>query len=146
MAVSELQARHVIHLTKLARCKPPADRRPMPRGGHHSGMSFVVRGTDTFMAGTSWVLVAAAVVAIISVGVVVAVRRGRRVEASEEHAVLDWCVAHGHAYAIHNTGWRCGVCGNYVARREGERYGRPEDGLVDRRRTDRTAAREDRAA
>ena len=33
IAVSELQARRVTYLTKLACCKPPADRRPTLRGG-----------------------------------------------------------------------------------------------------------------
>jgi hypothetical protein len=104
-------------------------------------MSYLARGTDTFMAGTFWVLLATGVAVVISIIVGIAVRRARTAEVSaQEHAVLDWCVAHGHSYAIHNTGWRCGVCGNYVARREGERYGPPEAGYVDRRRADRSAA------
>ena len=71
----------------------------------------------------------------------IAVRKARRVPmVSHEHAVLAWCVAHGHAYQIHDTGWRCGACGNFVARRKGEHYGRPEEGFIDRRRQDRVAA------
>lgn len=104
-------------------------------------MSILARGTDLFVTGTSWVLLAAAVAAAISIGIGIVVHRARKVETSaQDHPVLEWCVAHGHAYAIHHTGWRCGVCGNYVARREGELYGRPEEGRVDRRREDRPAA------
>ena len=96
------------------------------------------------MAGTFWVLLAVAVVAVVGIVAGGAVRRAWGVQrVSHEHAVLTWCTRNGHAYGIHGTGWRCGSCGNYVARHEGERYGRTEDGRIDRRRVDR---REDRVA
>jgi len=104
-------------------------------------MSFFTRAPSLFLTAPSWVVLAVAVAAVIAFVVGIAVRKARRVHGvSHEHAVLSWCAAHGHAYAIHDTGWRCGACGNYVARREGEHYGRPEEGLIERRRHDRVAA------
>jgi len=104
-------------------------------------MSFFTRAPSLFLTAPSWVVLAVAVAAVIAFVVGIAVHKARRVQGvSHEHAVLSWCAAHGHAYAIHDTGWRCGACGNYVARREGEHYGRPEEGLIERRRHDRLAA------
>ena len=104
-------------------------------------MSFFTRAPSLFLTAPSWVVLAVAVAAVIAFVVGIAVRKARMVQGvSHEHAVLSWCAAHGHAYAIHDTGWRCGACGNYVARREGEHYGRPEEGLIERRRHDRVAA------
>ena len=107
-------------------------------------MSFFAQATDVFARIPSWALLGVAVTFVTGVVIriaVVKVRKARKANSSaHEHAVLGWCAAHGHAYGIHNTGWRCGVCGNYVARREGERYGRPEEGFVDRRREERRAA------
>lgn len=92
-------------------------------------------------AAALWLGLAVAVAAVIGIVVRRAVIKSRRAKgALEKHAVLAWCAAHGHAYRINNTGWRCAACGNYVARREGERYGRPEEGCIDRRRKDRAAA------
>lgn len=44
------------------------------------------------------------------------------------------CASNGHAYRIHDTAWRCGNCGNHVARRDGELYGLAADGRTERRR------------
>ena len=104
-------------------------------------MSFLTQAIDFFVAAAWWLGLAVAVAAVIGIVVRRAVIKSRKARArSQEHAVLDWCAAHGHAYQSNQTGWRCGVCGNYVARREGERYGRPEEGCIDRRRRDRSAA------
>jgi len=104
-------------------------------------MSFFTRAPSLLLAAPSWVVMAVAVAGVIGIGVRIAVIKARKAQvAPQPHAVLTWCVAHGHAYQIHDTGWRCGACGNYVARREGEHYGRPEEGLIDRRRHDRLAA------
>jgi hypothetical protein len=104
-------------------------------------MSLFAPAPSLFLAAPSWVVLAVAVAAVIAIVVGIVVRKARRVHVvSHEHAVLSWCATHGHAYAIHDSGWRCGVCGNYVARREGEHYGRPEEGLIERRRQDRPAA------
>jgi hypothetical protein len=47
------------------------------------------------------------------------------------------CAGGGHTYRVHETGWRCAMCGNHVSRREGELYGLAEDGRVERRREPR---------
>ncbi|MEO6142455.1 MAG: hypothetical protein ABIP19_00595 [Dermatophilaceae bacterium] len=107
-------------------------------------MSILSQATDVFMAALIWVLPVVGVVAVIGIALRIAVIRARKARkaksAEHEHAVLTWCVAHGHAYAVHGSGLQCGVCGNYVARRDGELYGAPEEGRVDRRRVDRHAA------
>ena len=104
-------------------------------------MSFFTRATSLLFAAPPWVVLAGAAAAVIAIVVGIAVIKARRVQpAPEPHAVLSWCAAHGHAYQIHGTGWQCGACGNYVPRREGEQYGRPEEGFVERRRHDRVAA------
>ena len=104
-------------------------------------MSFFTRASSLFLAVPSWVVLAVAMAGIIALRVRIAVIKARKARlAPQPHAVLSWCAAHGHAYQMHDTGWRCGACGNYVARREGERYGRPEEGFIERRRQDRRAA------
>lgn len=104
-------------------------------------MSFFTRASSLFLAAPAWVVLSVAAAAVIAIVVGVAVLKARRVQvAPQPHAVLSWCAAHGHAYQMHDTGWRCGACGNYVARAEGQRYGRPEEGFIERRRHDRLAA------
>lgn len=107
-------------------------------------MSILSQATDFFQAVPIWVLPVVGVAAVIGIGfrfAVVRARKARKAKGSgHEHAVLTWCVAHGHAYAVHEGGLQCGVCGNYVARRDGELYGAPEEGRVDRRREVRHAA------
>jgi len=44
------------------------------------------------------------------------------------------CAAHGHNYQTYETGYRCATCGNHVSSREGELYGRTQDGRHERRR------------
>ena len=99
------------------------------------------QATDLFAAVPMWVLPVVGVAAVIGIGCCAAVIRARKARtvkgSAHEHAVLSWCVTHGHAYVMHNTGWRCDVCGNHVARRDGELYGPIEEGGVDRRREDR---------
>ena len=87
------------------------------------------------------------VVAVLMVGVVVAgIAIFRSVAARKARAALDAkgvrhveqaCASGGHKYAVHETGWRCVVCGNHVPRQEGELYGPAEDGRIDRRREPR---------
>jgi hypothetical protein len=104
-------------------------------------MSFFTRASSLILSAPSWVVLAVAVAGLIGIRVRIAVIKARKARrAPRPHAVLTWCVAHGHAYEMHINGWRCGACGNYVARREGEHYGRPEEGFIDRRRHDRLAA------
>jgi hypothetical protein len=106
-------------------------------------MSFFTRASSLLLSAPSWVVlaVAVAVVGVIGIRVRIAVIKARKAQAAPQpHAVLTWCVANGHAYQMHDTWWRCGACGNYVARREGEHYGPPEEGVIDRRREDRRAA------
>jgi len=104
-------------------------------------MSFFTRASSLILSAPSWVVLAVAVAGLIGLRVRIAVIKARKARLlPQPHAVLSWCAAHGHAYAIHGTGWQCGACGNYVARREGEHYGRPEEGFVERRRHDRLAA------
>ena len=104
-------------------------------------MSFFARVSSLFLAAPAWVILGFAGAAVIATVVGIAVREARKAQpAPQPHPVLTWCMAHGHAYQMHDTGWRCGACGNYVARREGEHYGRPEEGFVERRREDRPAA------
>jgi hypothetical protein len=47
------------------------------------------------------------------------------------------CAAGGHSYQVYDTGYRCATCGNHVSSREGELYGRAEDGRHERRREPR---------
>ena len=47
------------------------------------------------------------------------------------------CKVSGHTYAHYDTGWRCSICGNHVARREGELYGLVSEGRHERRREPR---------
>ena len=103
-------------------------------------MSFSTRALNLFLANPLWVVMAVAAAIVIGMSIRTAVVKTRKAPVAQEHAVLTWCAAHGHAYAIHDTGWRCGACGNHAPRREGERYGRREEGFVDRRRHDRLAA------
>ncbi len=53
------------------------------------------------------------------------------------HEIDHICAIEGHTYQTFHTGWRCGRCGNYIARREGELYGPAEEGLLERRREPR---------
>lgn len=86
-------------------------------------------------------------VAVLAFSVVVAVVLIRSVAASKARAaalaakvvrrVDQGCSSGGHKYAVHETGWRCLVCGNHVPRKEGELYGPAEDGRIDRRREPR---------
>lgn len=53
------------------------------------------------------------------------------------HEINHICAIEGHAYQTFRAGWRCGRCGNYVARREGELYGPAGEGRLERRREPR---------
>lgn len=91
----------------------------------------------------AWGFAALGLDALIGIGFCLSVLKpgnARKAKVSPQYPVSTWCADHGHGYAIHNTGWRCGVCGNYVAGRDGELYGPPEQGRIDRRREDRHAA------
>lgn len=63
--------------------------------------------------------------------------RAEALRAKPTRRIDQECAAGGHRYAVHETGWRCVVCGNHVSREEGELYGLAEDGRVERRREPR---------
>lgn len=88
---------------------------------------------------TLWALLAvAAVVLGIALTTSVAVRRARaKAPPKQVHRIDQTCSAGGHAYGVHNAGWRCVTCGNYVSSVDGELYGPTEDGRVERRRRPR---------
>ena len=92
-------------------------------------MSILSQAAEFFAAAPRWVLPVVGLAAFIGIGfrfAVVKARKARKAKGSgHEHAVLAWCADHGHAYAIHDTGWQCVVCGNFVARHESELYGPP---------------------
>jgi len=104
-------------------------------------MSFLTQATDFIVAAALWIGLVLAIAGVIAIVVRRAVIKSRKAQTVlEPHAVLDWCADHGHSYQVHDSGLVCGVCGNYVARREGEQYGPPQEGVIDRRRQDRYAA------
>jgi hypothetical protein len=90
-----------------------------------------------------WVVLAAIVVVAIGVAIAFAVGRSRAAaraaqrDARVVYPVDPECARLGHAYAVEGTGWRCSRCGNHASRIEGEIYGHPEQGGVDRRRKPR---------
>lgn len=92
---------------------------------------------------TSTILIAIlAVAAAAGIGIAIAGRsaasktRAKALDL-ETHPIDQRCASAGHAYVIHEAGWQCATCGNYVSRREGERYGLAKDGLQERRREPR---------
>jgi ribosomal protein S26 len=91
---------------------------------------------------TTLLLAVLAVTVVVVAGITiirsVADRKARAaLGAKEVRRVDQGCIAGGHKYAAHETGWRCLTCGNHVPRQEGELYGPAEDGRVDRRREPR---------
>ena len=105
-------------------------------------MSIFSQAANFLIAAPTWAFAAVGLDAVIGIGFCLAVVKAGEAgmaKGSPQYPVLTWCADHGNAYAIHNTGWRCGVCGNYVACRDGELYGPLEQGRVDRRREDRRA-------
>lgn len=54
-----------------------------------------------------------------------------------DRSIPTECASNGHTYRAHESGWRCGVCGNHVPRRDGEVYGPAEEGRTERRRESR---------
>jgi len=86
-------------------------------------------------------VLAVAVVVLTGIAIIrsVAARKARAaaLAAQPVRRVDQECVAGGHKYAAHETGWRCLTCGNHVPRKEGELYGPAEDGRIDRRREPR---------
>lgn len=101
-------------------------------GGPGNGPTFM---TPTIL----WAVLA--VTAILAIGVAIAIAsrkpRAATLGAQEVRRVDQACAGGGHAYRVHETGWRCATCGNHVSRREGELYGLAEDGRVERRREPR---------
>ena len=81
-----------------------------------------------------WALLVVTVAVVIGVGIFIAARKRKDKGAQYDRSSPQRCVAGGHTYRIHDTGWRCAECGNHVPRRDGELYGPAEDGRVDRRR------------
>jgi hypothetical protein len=84
-----------------------------------------------------WALVV--VVLAAGIGTIVSVLKARERAGRElnKRTVAEPCAASGHSYRIHETGWRCITCGNYVSRVDGEVYGPEKDGLRERRREPR---------
>jgi hypothetical protein len=89
----------------------------------------------------SLIVVLALVVVVLAAGIgtIVSVLKARERARSElnKRTVATPCAASGHSYRIHETGWRCITCGNYVSRVDGEVYGPEKDGLRERRREPR---------
>ena len=83
-----------------------------------------------------WTLLVVAVALGVGVGIFIAARKlkDKAPSAQYDRSSPQRCVANGHTYRIHDTGWRCAACGNHVPRRDGELYGPAEVGRVDRRR------------
>ena len=89
------------------------------------------------MTSTFWALLGFALVLVIGIGIAARKSRAKAAGAAYDRTVPTECAANGHDYRIHDTGWRCTACGNFVSRREGELYGPAEEGRVERRREDR---------
>lgn len=92
------------------------------------------------MTPTTLVAVLAVSVVVAGIAIIrsVAARKARAaLGAKVARPINQECAGGGHTYRIHETGWRCAVCGNHVSREEGELYGLAEDGRVDRRREPR---------
>lgn len=89
----------------------------------------------------SLIVVLALVVVVLAAGIgtIVSVLKARERERRElnKRTVATPCAASGHGYRIHETGWRCITCGNYVSLVDGEVYGPEKDGLRERRREPR---------
>lgn len=89
----------------------------------------------------SLIVVLALVVVVLAAGIgtIVSVLKARERAGRElnKRTVATPCAASGHSYRIHETGWRCITCGNYVSRVDGEVYGPEKDGLRERRREPR---------
>lgn len=85
------------------------------------------------------VLALVVVVLAAGIGTIVSVLKARERARRERNkrTVATPCAASGHSYRIHETGWRCITCGNYVSRVDGEVYGPEKDGLRERRREPR---------
>jgi hypothetical protein len=85
------------------------------------------------------VLALVVVVLAAGIGTIVSVLKSREAARRElnKRTVATPCAASGHSYRIHETGWRCIECGNYVSRVDGEVYGPEKDGLRERRREPR---------
>jgi hypothetical protein len=73
------------------------------------------------------------VIVVLVIAMVIAGKRGRAAHEPLREVPLS-CRVNGHAYAEHDTGWRCATCGNFVPRRDGELYGLVSDGRHERRR------------
>ena len=71
------------------------------------------------------------------IGKRIATGKPRHKDSAYERTIDAVCASNGHAYRVHDTGWRCGTCGNHVARRDGELYGLVADGRTERRRETR---------
>lgn len=85
------------------------------------------------------VLALVVVVLAAGIGTIVTVLKAREKARRElnKRTVATPCAASGHSYRIHETGWRCTTCGNYVSRVDNEVYGPEKDGLRERRREPR---------
>jgi hypothetical protein len=110
------------------------------RSGHE--FQWWLGNGSTFM--TPWIVwtflavtVAVGIATLIAVGKARARARARRTLKEPVRRIHPTCAASGHNYQIYDTGYRCATCGNHVSSREGELYGRAEDGRHDRRREPR---------
>ncbi|HZW44193.1 MAG TPA: hypothetical protein VFF32_07370 [Dermatophilaceae bacterium] len=90
-----------------------------------------------------WALLTATAVMAIAIAIAFAITTASRkaraaaLAAKPVRPIDQECAGVGHTYLVHETGWRCAVCGNHVSRQEGELYGLAEDGRIDRRREPR---------
>lgn len=86
-----------------------------------------------------WAFLVIAVAAGIATMIAVGKARATAARMPNEPArhVHEACATDGHKYQAYDTGYRCATCGNHVSSREGELYGRAEDGRHERRREPR---------
>lgn len=111
----------------------------------HEQLDSVGIGPTVMTATVWWAVLAAIVLLTAGIFIAVAARKARAAttvarhaaDAEEVHPVDQECARLGHAYGTYGTGWRCSRCGNHASRIEGELYGPPEDGRIDRRRVPR---------
>lgn len=93
------------------------------------------------MTTAMWTLLAVILIAALGTVIFRAAGKARdkaaKAESGYDRTIDVACSSKGHVYKIHETGWRCATCGNFVARREGELYGPADEGRVERRREGR---------
>ena len=113
-------------------------RRPLQKFSDSCGYEFNQRlgnGPKIMTPVFIWILLAVILATGIGTFVSIGRAKARALRAREQvRSIHKECAAGGHTYQPHESGYRCATCGNYVSSREGQLYGRSEDGRVERRR------------